>query len=85
VVLAYESYGELAPDRGNTILACHALSGDAHAAGWSTDPNAPSAVDGVGADEKGIPARGGSKGIPRKNLVDVAGKPLGTSGLHQLV
>jgi homoserine O-acetyltransferase len=59
VVLAYESYGELAPDRGNTILACHALSGDAHAAGWSTDPNAPSAVDGVGADEKGIPARGG--------------------------
>ena len=23
-----------------------------------------------------IPARGGSKGIPRKNLVDVGGKPL---------
>ena len=23
-----------------------------------------------------IPARGGSKGIPRKNIVDIAGKPL---------
>ena len=23
-----------------------------------------------------IPARGGSKGIPKKNIVDVAGKPL---------
>ena len=59
VTLAYEMYGTLAPDRGNVILACHALSGDAHAAGWSTDPTAPSAVDGVGADERGIQPRGG--------------------------
>ncbi len=59
VTIAYETYGELAPDGGNAILACHALSGDAHAAGWSTDPNAPSAVDGVGADEKGVRPRGG--------------------------
>jgi len=41
------------------ILACHALSGDAHAAGWSSDADAPSAVDGMGADEKGIVPRGG--------------------------
>ena len=34
------------------MLACHALSGDAHAAGDSDDPLAPSAVDGVGADEQ---------------------------------
>jgi homoserine O-acetyltransferase/O-succinyltransferase len=59
VTLAYETYGELAPDGGNAILACHALSGDAHAAGWSTDKQAPSAVDGIGADEKGIVPRGG--------------------------
>jgi len=59
ITLAYETYGQLAPDGGNAILALHALSGDAHAAGWSVDPDAPSAVDGVGADEKGIRARGG--------------------------
>jgi homoserine O-acetyltransferase len=59
ITLAYETYGQLAPDGGNAILALHALSGDAHAAGWSVDPDAPSAVDGMGADEKGIRPRGG--------------------------
>ena len=59
ITLAYETYGRLAPDGGNVILALHALSGDAHAAGWSVDPDAPSAVDGIGADEKGVRPRGG--------------------------
>lgn len=37
VTLAYETYGRLNRDRSNVILVCHALSGDAHAAGLSAD------------------------------------------------
>src|ERR1051326_4270170 len=59
VRIAYEAYGRLSPARDNVILVCHALSGDAHAAGWSDDPDTPSAVDGFGADDRGIKARGG--------------------------
>jgi homoserine O-acetyltransferase/O-succinyltransferase len=59
VRIAYEAYGTLSPTRDNVVLVCHALSGDAHAAGWSDDPAAPSAVDGFGADERGIRPRGG--------------------------
>ncbi|MDR1520892.1 MAG: homoserine O-acetyltransferase [Planctomycetota bacterium] len=34
VEVEYETYGALAPGRDNAILVTHALSGDAHAAGW---------------------------------------------------
>jgi homoserine O-acetyltransferase len=53
VRIAYETYGTLAPAKDNVVLVCHALSGDAHAAGWSDDPTAPTTVDGVGAAERG--------------------------------
>jgi homoserine O-acetyltransferase/O-succinyltransferase len=36
VVLAYETYGTLSPARDNAILILHALSGDAHVAGYHT-------------------------------------------------
>ena len=37
VEVEYETYGELNDDRSNVILVLHALSGDAHAAGWDLD------------------------------------------------
>jgi len=36
ITLAYETYGRLSPARDNAVLIVHALSGDAHAAGWNS-------------------------------------------------
>lgn len=33
VQLAYETWGELSPERDNAVLVCHALTGDSHVAG----------------------------------------------------
>ena len=52
VRVAYETYGTLSAQRDNVLLVCHALSGDAHAAGISKVPPAESTRDGFGASDR---------------------------------
>jgi len=52
VRVAYETYGTLASERDNVVLVCHALSGDAHAAGFAKTPPVQSTRDGFGAEDR---------------------------------
>src|SRR5258706_2455190 len=57
--VAYETYGTLSPARDNVILVCHALSGDAHAAGFAKSPPPESTRDGFAAEDRdGVAGRG---------------------------
>jgi homoserine O-acetyltransferase len=59
VRIAYETYGTLSPARDNVILVCHALSGDAHAAGYAKSPPPESTRDGFRAEDRdGTAGRG---------------------------
>jgi homoserine O-acetyltransferase/O-succinyltransferase len=52
VRVAYETYGTLNQQRDNVILVCHALSGDAHAAGIASTPPEEGTRDGFAAEER---------------------------------
>jgi len=56
VRIAYETYGTLSPARDNVILVCHALSGDAHAAGFAKTPPPESTRDGFRAEDRDGPS-----------------------------
>lgn len=55
VTMAYETCGELNPEKNNAVLICHALSGDSHVAGYySRDDSKPGWWDIMVGPGKGI-------------------------------
>src|SRR4249920_1713387 len=79
VRIAYETYGTLSPARDNVILVCHALSGDAHAAGFTTAPAAASTRDGFRADERDA---GAGRGLGWWNGMIGPGKAFDTNEFY---
>ncbi len=91
ITVAYETYGELNEDKSNAILVLHALSGDAHAAGYhSSEDKKPGWWDNMIGPEKAFDTNkyfiissnflGGCKGTTGPSSINPeTGKPYGTS------
>jgi len=88
ITLAYETYGELNDDRSNAILVEHALSGDAHAAGFHEGDKDPGWWDSMVGPGKALDTEkyfvicsnviGGCKGSTGPSSINPkTGKPYG--------
>ena len=88
--IAYETYGELNDKKTNAVLICHALSGDAHAAGYHDGDKKPGWWDDMIGPGKAFDTDkyfvicsnviGGCKGSSGPNSIDSnTGKPFGLS------
>ena len=100
VTIAYETYGELNRNRTNAILIAHALSGDAHAAGFHRGARKPGWWDDMIGPGKAFDTDkyfvicsnvlGGCKGTTGPSSVNPAsGKPYGLEfpliSIHDMV
>jgi homoserine O-acetyltransferase len=90
ITLAYETYGQLNSDKTNAILVVHALSGDAHVAGWHQGDKDPGWWDNMVGPGKALDTGkyfvicsniiGGCKGSTGPSSVDPkTQKPYGLS------
>lgn len=91
LTVAYETYGALSPNKDNVIFICHALSGDAHVAGYHDDsPKSAGWWDEMVGPGKGIDTNhyfvvcanilGGCKGTTGpSSLNPKTGKPYGSA------
>ena len=57
ITVAYETYGELNSDRSNAVLILHALTGDAHAAGFHKGEDKPGWWDDMIGPNKAFDTR----------------------------
>lgn len=90
VTVAYETYGRLNADKSNAVLICHALTGDAHAAGFHAGDDKPGWWDEMIGPGKAFDTNkyfvicsnviGGCKGSTGPASINIdTGKPYGLS------